>query len=87
MIGGEEVLLAAVGLTAIITFSTIGSAVLSRIDPAGKATVLRCPQCVGFWAGLSLGLLCGQGLKAFLTGFSASLLSRVAASLIERIER
>lgn len=80
-------LLSSVGLTAIITFSTLGTMVLSKIDPNGKAPALRCPQCVGFWVGLLIGLLDGQGVSALLIGFSVSLMSRMAASVLERIER
>lgn len=82
-----DVYLAAVGLTAIITFSRVGDLVANALDPEGKFPPMRCPQCVGFWSGLVVGLLVGQGLQALLTGFAVSILSRVAASLVERLER
>lgn len=82
-----ELYLASVGLTSIITFSVIGDAVLRAVDPANRVPMLRCPQCVGFWVGLGMGLLADQGARALLTGFAVSVLSRAAASTIERIER
>ena len=84
--GNFEVLLASIGLTAILSYSSIADKVKTLLS-LDKIAFFYCPQCLGFWVGLSSGLLADQKWHALATGFSVSILSRLLAAIIARLEQ
>ena len=81
-----EVYMASIGLTAILSYSSIADKVKSLLS-LDKIAFFYCSQCIGFWVGLAAGLLTGQKWYAVATGFSVSILSRLLAAIIARLEQ
>ena len=74
-----------VGFTALATYSKVALVVRQYMD-LDHIEFLQCPQCVGFWVGLFVGLSSGRGWQSLLMACGVSLLSRVTASLLAFLE-
>ncbi len=78
--------MASIGLTAILSYSSIADKVKAALS-LDKVAFFYCPQCIGFWVGLAAGLANGQSWRALATGFSVSIISRLLAAIIARLEQ
>ena len=77
-----ELYAACVGLTMILAYSNISSKVKDALH-IDHIKFFGCPQCLGFWVGAVSGYLLERGLLGTLaTGFAASVLSLLSASVI-----
>jgi len=81
-------MLAALGLTAVLTEGAVGApwrSLTARLGERG-ARFGKCPQCVGFWCGALAGALAQHDLMhcvvlAFATSFVAYITAAVVAYL------
>lgn len=83
-----KIILIAYGLTSIINHAKI--LVRLRCFIGKKSRLLyegiNCYQCVGFWSGLVVSLLLGQGLVSILYGFATSGICELTDIVIKKIE-
>lgn len=83
-----KIILIAYGLTAIINHAKI--LVRLRCFIGKKSRLLyegiNCYQCVGFWSGLVVSLLLGQGWVSILYGFATSGICELTDIVIKKIE-
>ena len=83
-----KIILIAYGLTAIINHAKI--LVRLRCFIGKKSRLLyegiNCYQCVGFWSGLVVSLLLGQGWVSILYGFATSGICEMTDIVIKKIE-
>ena len=83
-----KIILIAYGLSAIVTHGRIFERVRCLIGRHSRLLYegVNCMQCVGFWSGLVVSLLLGQGWVSILYGFATSGICELTDIVIKKIE-
>lgn len=83
-----KIILIAYGLSAIVTHGRIFERVRCFIGKHSRLLYdgVNCMQCVGFWSGLVVSLLLGQGWVSILYGFATSGICELTDIVIKKIE-
>ena len=83
-----KILLISYGLSAIVTHGRIFERVRCFIGRHSRLLYegVNCMQCVGFWSGLVVSLLLGQGLVSIFYGFATSGICELTDIVIKKIE-
>lgn len=87
-------LVAAVGVTLVLTMSRIAAPVRATFDkiyhlalPAEEHTPIHCSQCMGMWCGWLVGALTAPtAAQAILLGPATSVVAYLTYSVIDRLE-
>lgn len=83
-----KIILIAYGLSAIVTHGRIFERVRCFIGRHSRLLYegVNCMQCVGFWSGLVVSLLLGQGWLSILYGFATSGICELTNIVTKKIE-
>jgi hypothetical protein len=83
-----KIILIAYGLSAIVTHGRIFERVRCFIGKHSRLLYegVNCMQCVGFWSGLVVSLLLGQGWVSILYGFATSGIRELTDIVTKKIE-
>lgn len=83
-----KIILIAYGLSAIVTHGRIFERVRCFIGKHSRLLYdgVNCMQCVGFWSGLVVSLLLGQGWVSILYGFATSGICELTDIVTKKIE-
>ena len=83
-----KIILIAYGLSAIVTHGRIFERVRCLIGRHSRLLYegVNCMQCVGFWSGLVVSLLLGQGWVSILYGFATSGICELTDIVTKKIE-
>ena len=83
-----KILLISYGLSAIVTHGRIFDRVRCFIGKHSRLLYdgVNCMQCVGFWSGLLISLLLGQGWVSILYGFATSGICELTDIVTKKIE-
>lgn len=83
-----KIILIAYGLSAIVTHGRIFERVRCLIGRHSRLLYdgVNCMQCVGFWSGLMVSLLLGQGWVSILYGFATSGICELTDIVLKKIE-
>lgn len=83
-----KILLISYGLSAIVTHGRIFERVRCIIGKQSRLLYegVQCMQCVGFWSGLVVSLLLGQGWLSILYGFATSGICELTNIVTKKIE-
>lgn len=84
-----KIILIAYGLSAIVTHGRIFDRVRCFIGRHSRLLYegVNCMQCVGFWSGLVVSILLGQGWLSILYGFASSGVCEIADVIVKKIDR
>lgn len=83
-----KLILISYGLSAIVTHGRIFERVRCFIGRHSRLLYegVNCMQCVGFWSGLVVSLLLGQGWLSILYGFATSGICELTNIVTKKIE-
>jgi len=78
--------LTVIGITTIITQSSLFAPIRRGFENVTRSKFLRCPMCCGFWVGFGLSLFLRQDVyTAFLSGCASSAVNWITYVVLVRL--